>query len=340
MWSGLISGFLFGFLLKRSRICIAGGLRDVYMEKKNTGLIVVLLIITAQSFIYFSLVAQGLINGPKAGQFSLVATVIGGLLFGLGAVISNGCITSSLIKAGDGRLAGLLSILSFMIFTSATRQGFLAPLSGALKKLVIVPDTLAVSLTVSPVIIAAIAFIIVAFWALSDKRAEKPAFTLPAEYTGARHLFFEKIWDRRVTALIIGIVAGFSYLLARVTTGNASGWGITTPLFTWFQVVSSTGKLTWGSFFVLGIVLGSFVCTKGSKEFSFQGADGKTLVCAFIGGILMSFGAVTGGGCMVGHGLAGTARLSVQSWVGLISIIAGIWTGVRLLYSDSIVVKK
>ena len=128
MWAGLIPGFLFGFLLKRSRMCLAGGLRDVYMEKRRSGLISMLLIIFTQSVVYFSLIRAGVLAMPEPKAFPLAATVIGGLLFGLGALIANGCITTTLVKVGDGRLAGFMSLFSFMIVGVASQKGFLRSL--------------------------------------------------------------------------------------------------------------------------------------------------------------------------------------------------------------------
>lgn len=133
MWAGLIPGFLFGFLLKRSRMCLAGGLRDVYMEKRRSGLISMLLIIFTQSVVYFSLIRAGVLAMPEPKAFPLAATVIGGLLFGLGALIANGCITTTLVKVGDGRLAGFMSLFSFMIVGVASQKGFLSPLVAKLR---------------------------------------------------------------------------------------------------------------------------------------------------------------------------------------------------------------
>ena len=59
VFTGLIFGFLFGFLLKRSHYCIAGGLRDVYLQKNITGLLAVFLIIFPQSLILFILLQMG-----------------------------------------------------------------------------------------------------------------------------------------------------------------------------------------------------------------------------------------------------------------------------------------
>ncbi|ERL24101.1 MULTISPECIES: YeeE/YedE family protein [Jonquetella] len=340
MLSGLLMGFGFGFLLKRSRICMAGGLRDVYLEKRLTGLWVMLLMIFVHSVIYFWLVERRLVPAPEFKDFPLVATVIGGLFFGFGAVMCNGCITMSLVKTGDGRLAGVMSLLSFMLFATSSKQGFLFPLVKQIQSVANVPNNFVTSLPFNPLYFSAVCLAVVVIFAIIDKKKEAVGFALPPSRTGLNHLFFERIWDRRFTAALIGVLAGFSFYFSFLT-GRNGGWGITTPIVSWVNAFSfGTYKLSWASYFVLGIIIGSFVCAAGSCEFSFKGTDGPTLVRSFIGGAFMAFGAVLGQGCLVGHGITGTARLSVQAWVGLLSIVGGLWLGAWVYYARQLSAKK
>lgn len=85
-------------------------------------------------------------------------------------------------------------------------------------------------------------------------------------------------------------------------------------------------------YFTVGIVLGSFVCSLGNGEFKLQGSDGKTLFKAFIGGILMGFGAGLAKGCLVSNGLVYTAMFSIQGWIVLISIFFGITCSSLLMF--------
>ena len=39
IYTGLLFGFLFGFLLKRSRFCPTGTIRDIYLEKRYYNLV-------------------------------------------------------------------------------------------------------------------------------------------------------------------------------------------------------------------------------------------------------------------------------------------------------------
>ena len=61
---------------------------------------------------------------PATG--SLVAVMIGGLLFGLGAVLTRGCAGRLTVLAGTGNLRALMMIILFGFASYATQRGVLA----------------------------------------------------------------------------------------------------------------------------------------------------------------------------------------------------------------------
>ena len=44
------------------------------------------------------------------------------------------------------------------------------------------------------------------------------------------------------------------------------------------------------------------------------------MIAAFVGGIIILYGARLAGGCTSGHGISGTLQLAVSSWVFFISM--------------------
>ena len=111
--SGLFIGLLFGFLLKRGRFCPTGTIRDIYLEKKYYNAVLILAIIATEGLFYHIMVGSTVIPSPYFGCYSMVAVPIGGFIFGIGAVLTNGCVTSTLVKVGDGRIIGILSLIVF-----------------------------------------------------------------------------------------------------------------------------------------------------------------------------------------------------------------------------------
>ncbi|WP_094243666.1 YeeE/YedE family protein [Tetragenococcus halophilus] len=331
--SGFIIGILLGFIMKRSRFCLAGNLRDAYLEKKSKGIYAFLSIILTTSLIYFTMTLLGIIpERPEQASFSLLAATIGGLMFGFGAILANGCVVSSLLKVGDGRLAGVMSLLSFAIVAAAATQGLLAPLVGSMQTTFVVNDQLFEVIPFPVLFVVIPAFLIVAYLIYKNWKKEKKAIQLPSQFSGIRHFLFEKKLDIRIAAIIIGLLAGSSFLFSYLT-GRYGSMGITTPVVSWLNIFSqNVNELNWASFFVVGIIVGSFIYALGSLEFSFKGTDGKTLAKSTLGGAMMGFGAIAGQGCLVGNGIVGTAIFSLNAWINFAFILVGIWIGTYVFY--------
>lgn len=95
-----------------------------------------------------------------------------------------------------------------------------------------------------------------------------------------------------------------------------------------------TPKIDWGVMLLFGIVLGGFLAAFSGDEFKlsvvpllweshFGNSVPLRLAVAFLGGIIMAFGARLAGGCTSGHGISGALQLSVGSWIALATFFIG-----------------
>ena len=93
-------------------------------------------------------------------------------------------------------------------------------------------------------------------------------------------------------------------------------------------------KLNWEFAFVLAAIAGAFAAamTGGGlvNEWvpeMWRARFGDSLALrgafAFVGGVLMAFGARLAGGCTSGHGISGTLQLNVASWIAVICFFIG-----------------
>src|ERR1035441_8777448 len=78
--------------------------------------------------------------------------------------------------------------------------------------------------------------------------------------------------------------------------------------------------------FLVGTFLGSLASVLASRSFRleavpaswaerFGGSRGPRLAAAFLGGVIIMFGARMAGGCTSGHGISGSLQLALSSWV-------------------------
>jgi uncharacterized membrane protein YedE/YeeE len=92
-------------------------------------------------------------------------------------------------------------------------------------------------------------------------------------------------------------------------------------------------EIDWEWMLVLGIVIGAFTSAWLSGEFRLEWVPSlwaaafgpghlPRLVTAFVGGIIIGFGARWAGGCTSGHGISGTLQLAASGWLAVAAFFA------------------
>ena len=106
-------------------------------------------------------------------------------------------------------------------------------------------------------------------------------------------------------------------------------------------------KWNGGILFLIGTFFGSLLSVLVSRTFrlekvpttwsqQFGGSTAKRLVAAFLGGIIIMFGARMAGGCTSGHGISGSLQLALSSWTFFLTMFAsGIVTALVLFRKPS-----
>jgi hypothetical protein len=102
-------------------------------------------------------------------------------------------------------------------------------------------------------------------------------------------------------------------------------------------------KVDWQMLFVVGIFCGAFVSSRlGGTQKSesvpqiwwqrFGHSAVVRAIGAFIGGVILMFGARLAGGCPSGHGMSGNMQLAVSSLLALVFFMVGGIVTARILY--------
>ncbi len=104
-------------------------------------------------------------------------------------------------------------------------------------------------------------------------------------------------------------------------------------------------KWDYGMVFLLGTFLGSLASVLVSRTFQvetvpatwrerFGNAPGRRLAAAFLGGVIIMYGARLAGGCTSGHGISGSLQLAVSSWVFFLTLFAAGLVTAAVLFRD------
>jgi uncharacterized membrane protein YedE/YeeE len=322
--TGLFVGVLFGFVLQRGRFCMNSAFRDAILLKDNVLLktVFVALLVEMVGFAVMDSVGAIAIN-PK--PFWWGANLLGSFIFGVGMVLAGGCASGITYRFGEGMVGAMTAVLGLATAGYFTAAGFLKPfkanlqeattISGADGSAMTLHGLLGMDYTVLAIIIVLVA--LVAWYFISQANKE--------EYEA------DPGWGWLNTGILVGIVGILAFPLS-ASAGRNYPLGITAGWINIVKVIFTGAAFDWLGLLIVGIVVGGLIAALISKEFKFRAPKPMVMVQTFVGGLLMGFGAVTSGGCNIGHLLSGIPQLSVGSIVAGISIFLGAWAASYVMF--------
>jgi uncharacterized membrane protein YedE/YeeE len=322
---GLFIGSLFGFFAQRSRFCLRAAVVEFWHRKFGEKLSVWLLAFSSAVILVQIMVLSGFLDKGTARQISatgsLSGAMVGGVLFGLGMILTRGCASRLLVLSANGNLRALLSGLIFAVTAQASLAGALSPLRTEISSWWVIEggperDLLA-SLQLSPLAGLVFGFV----WAAAA------LFFVWRSPTRSKWMWIGGIG----TGAMVAAAWGFSQWIAKNSFEAVQIQGLTFsgPSAEWLMRVLSYPSPEIGFEFGMlpGVFLGSLVGALLGRDFKLEGFnDGYSMRRYIAGAILMGFGSMLAGGCAVGAGVTGGAIFALTAWVSLF----GMWLGAGL----------
>ncbi len=329
---GFILGLAFGVIAQKTQFCFSGCIKDFILTRSTK---------RAASVIMAMIVAVGVtnivvyLNGIDLTQsyffrsdINYFAIVLGGILFGIGMTLADGCSSRHLVKFAQGNINSLITIIFIAIFAYATTKGILN----------------------TPVrYITDNSFLIELSSLLANERVS--IYLILGLLLSLLWIFTKKI--KRILSLYDGVLIGLFIAAGWYITGiiglesiereiGFSSLSFVYPtaqsleLFSYYQV----NNINFGISIVFGVVLGAFLMSKINKRYSFGCTSiikGNNITYNMLGGALMGVGGVISIGCTVGQGLSGLSTLAFASILAILSImISGFITAQYLNKRDKL----
>lgn len=302
--SGLLVGVVFGVLVQRGQFCFTSGFRDIYWQRDFSFLFALFIAITIQSIGLFTLSTLGLLHIPTT-PLPLLATLIGGFVFGVGMAMARVCVTGGWFRSGEGVIGASVTLFVFALTLTSAQSGSLKPIFSPLLKSPLESSNIYLTLGISPWwLVGVMSFATLILGLYCRKHTNKPKLYLISLALG-----------------VLGVIAW----VASSWSGREYGFGISVPTMHLFQYLT-TGQqryLNWGTLFVLGIFIGSFLSAKLYKEFEWRVLNGLDFLRSVCGGVFMGIGAYLAGGCSATNALVATAYFSWQGWIAMVMMILG-----------------
>lgn len=331
---GLIIGILFGFALQRGRFCMNSAIRDSILLQDFTLLKAVGIALLVQLIGFTVLAMMNVITlSPKPLFWG--AQLVGGFIFGIGMVLAGGCASGITYRVGEGMIGAISAVIGLAIGGSLTAMGFLKPIMSFLQtntKITVgegASPTLANILGLNHSLVAIIIFVIavVVWWFLAKDKEKEEAGT-----GSLADRIFKQGWKWFPTGIVIGII-GILAFISSAQAGTNYPLRITSGWITFVKLIlPMEASMNWDGYLILGIIIGAFIAALIAGEFKLRFPGWGLLGQTFIGGLLMGFGAVTGGGCNVTHIISGLPQLSLGSALATIAIVLGAWATSYLIF--------
>jgi uncharacterized membrane protein YedE/YeeE len=322
---GAVIGVLFGFFAQRSKFCLRAAVIDFWHGHFKDKLSIWLLAFSAAVIATQALVLWGGLDSSGARQIaargSLSGAIVGGLMFGVGMILTRGCASRLLILSANGNLRALLSGLIFAVVAQSSLSGALMPARIAISEWSTLDggpgrDLLAMAGAghMTGLAIGLLSFVIAIYFVSRSTR--KPVM----------------LWVGGIgTGLSVAAAWGFTQWVAKNSFEPIQIQGLTFsgPSAEWLMRVlqSPAPKIGFEFGLLPGVFLGSFLGALVGKEFQLEGfKDGYSMRRYIVGAVLMGFGSMLAGGCAIGAGVTGGAIFALTAWVTLV----GMWLGAGL----------
>ena len=329
----MLIGLAYGAVGLLSGFCLLSGLRGWWADGDSRLIRTYALALGVAIAAAQLLAAGGLVDLGKTiylqPSFSAPLMFFGGLLFGYGMVLSNGCGSRALVLLGRGNLRSLVVVIVLGITAQMTLKGLIAPArvavlqasqsAPAIISLPALLSTLGIGETFARMLAASAisgALIIFAF----------------------AHAPFRRSWGQVAAGIAVGfLVAAGWYATGYLGADDFNPTPVTSLTFIapsaealQYVMLSTGSTLNFGIATVGGVFAGSLVTALLTGRFHWEGYQSPRHMLRSAGGAaLMGAGGVMAFGCSIGQGLTGLSTLALASFVAVAGILLGTAAGLR-----------
>jgi uncharacterized membrane protein YedE/YeeE len=334
--SGLAIGLAYGAIGLLSGFCLLSGLRGWWADGDSRLIRTYALALGVAISATQLLAAGDVVDLGKSiylqPSFSAPLMFAGGLLFGYGMVLSNGCGSRALVLLGRGNLRSFVVVIVLGIAAQMTLKGLIAPARIA----VLQASQSAPRIVSLPALLSS--------FGLSETFARMLA---ASAISGALIIFafahgaFQRAWGQIAAGIAVGLlVAGGWFATGYLGADDFNPAAVTSLTFVapiadavQYAMLSTGLSLNFGIAMVGGVFAGSLVTALVTGRFHWEGFNSPRHMLRAIGGAaLMGAGGAMAYGCSIGQGLTGLSTLALASFVAVGGILLGAAAGLRGLF--------
>ena len=331
--AGLLIGLVYGIVGLLSGFCLLNSLRGWWAEGDSRLIRTFALALAVALAVTQCLAGYGAVDLTKSvylqPSFSAPLMFAGGLLFGYGMVLANGCGSRALVLLGRGNLRSFVVVIVLGITAQMTLRGLIAPGRIALLQMsttkpahLSLPEwlgTFGIDGILSRLAVASVISTVLVVFAF-------------------RHVPFRRARGQIAAGLVVGLlVAAGWFATGYLGADEFNPAAVTSLTFiapvadTVQYVMLSTGlTLNFGIAMVAGVFVGSLLTALVTRRFYLEAfVSPSHMLRSIVGAALMGSGGAMALGCSIGQGLTGISTLALSSFVAVAGILLGTAAGLR-----------
>jgi len=315
--SAFVVGLMFGAIGQKTQFCFSGSIKDYLLTsstKRASSVVMAMIIAIGLSGFVSSYYGLDFTTSAYfRSNINYVAIIFGGILFGIGMMISDGCSSRHLIKSAQGDTHSFVTLLFIAIFAYGTTKGIL---SGLFLPIVNNQSLLALSqlvpnFQINIYLLLGILVVLLLF------------------LLGGKIARITKLYDGMIIGSLVALMWYLTGVIGSESMERTIPFGslafvyptaTSLDIFMNYQLV----ELKHGAILVVGVFVGAFLMSWVNPKYSFgctSNIKGSKLKYRMLGGALMGTGGVLALGCTVGQGLSGLSSLAFSSFLAIVSIL-------------------
>ena len=329
----LLVGFTYGVLAQRKQFCFSGGIKDIILFK-HTRRTASLIVAITTAVLFTQLISYiyeiDLTQTKYYININYIFIILGGIMFGYGMMISDGCSSRHLVKVAQGDKDSFFILISLGIFSYITYSIFPSYRdiisSNTIVKLANVSETFEVPLIIVVGILCYLLYI-------SLKKCMNFFQVLDGFAIG---VLVSIVWF--VTAVVS------DYLFIETTNQSLSFVYPLGKIVAFVKSSFDSSYLIFSVLVVIGILIGAFTSSLFNKQYSKKymcdnsHQNPPSLFKKVIGGAFMGVGGILAVGCTVGQGLSGVSTLSFASFLAICSIYISAYITAKHMHKNNALV--
>lgn len=341
-WGGLFIGMVFGALISRTNFCTMGSLSDIanFGDWRRFRSWVLATAVAMLGVLWIERSGLGDMTNSLYTAPNLMwgGHIAGGLIFGVGMVLSGGCVSKNLVRAGSGDLRALIVLWLIGGTAYMTIGGLFA------ESRVAFINATSFDLAEAGFADQRIGSIVSGVTGMARENAQTIAALVIA---GAIFVYafadsgFRKSPSHVIAGLGIGLCVAAGWTLTALTFDEFADNPTLASLsyvrpagdsIDYFMRFTADKTISFAVATTVGALLGAFLMAVVRGKFHLATFSDPSDTLRNLGGaVMMGFGGVTALGCTIGQAVTGFSTLAVGSLITFLAIIAGGFLGIKAL---------